>query len=60
MVPAVVKAPLDYLFGLAIAALAIGTSFDCDPRSTGWIVFGVGVLIAVTVLAAALRPVPRD
>ena len=60
MVPAIVKAPLDYLFGLVIAALAIGLSFDCDPRSTGWIVFGVGVVMGVSVLGAGLRPVSRD
>ena len=60
MVPAIVKAPFDFLFALVIAAGAIGMSFDCDPRTTGWIVFGVGVLMAVTIVAAALRPVPRD
>ncbi len=60
MVPAAVKAPLDYLFAMSISVMAIVFSFFCDPRETGWIVFGVGVLIGVSVLAAGARPVPRD
>ncbi len=59
MVPAAIKAPLDYAFAMSIAVMAIVFSFFCDPRTTGWIVFGVGVLIGVSVLAAGARPVPR-
>ena len=60
MVPAALKAPLDYGFAMAVSVMAIAFSFWCDPRSTGWIVFGVGVIMAVSVLAAGARPVPRD
>jgi hypothetical protein len=58
--PAFAKAPLDYLFALVVSALAIGLSFLCDPRTTGWIVFAVGCIMALSVLATGLRPVPRD
>jgi hypothetical protein len=60
MQPAFSKAPFDFLFALAVSALAIGLSFLCDPRSTGWIVFAVGCVMAVSVLAVGVRPVPRD
>jgi hypothetical protein len=60
MQPAALKAPFDYLFAMAVSVLPIVFSFFCDPRSTGWIVFAVGVVMAVSVLAAAARPVPRD
>lgn len=60
MQPAAAKAPLDYLFALVVSALAIGLSFDCDPRSTGWVVFASGVVMALAVIGAGLRPVPRD
>ncbi|MCU4187504.1 hypothetical protein K6U06_24315 [Acidiferrimicrobium sp. IK] len=60
MVPAAIKAPLDYGFAMAVSVMTIVFSFFCDPRSTGWIVFAVGVVMAVSVLVAAVRPVPRD
>lgn len=59
MRPAAVDAPLEYLFALSVSALTVVLSFFCDPRSTGWIVFAVGVVMVLSVTAAAVRPVRR-
>jgi protein-S-isoprenylcysteine O-methyltransferase Ste14 len=56
MPPAASKAPLDYLFALVVCAVVVGVSFKVEPSETHWIVFGVGVGMAVAVLLAALRP----
>lgn len=56
MRPALFKAPLDYAMALAVGAIVIGVSFAVKPPETEWIVFGVGVVMFVSVLAVALRP----
>jgi protein-S-isoprenylcysteine O-methyltransferase Ste14 len=56
MPPAASKAPLDYLFALVVCAVVVGVSFAVQPSETRWIVFGVGILMAVAVLAAAMKP----
>ena len=58
MKPAALQAPLDYLFALSVSLLAVGTSFLVDPRSTGWIVFAVGLLMVLSVTVAGVRRVP--
>ena len=55
-VPAISKAPLDYLFALAISAGAIIGSFFVKPAETEWVVFGVGVVMTLSVLLAAAKP----
>jgi hypothetical protein len=57
MRPAFSKAPLDYLFALAVCALIVGTSFAVKPAVTEWAVFGVGAAMGAVVLALAVRPV---
>jgi hypothetical protein len=59
MPPAATKAPLDYLLALVISLITIGVSFKVEPPETRWIVFAVGVAMAVTILAVALRPIRR-
>jgi hypothetical protein len=59
MRPAASKAPLEYLFALATCLFVVGTSFLVDPPATRWVVFAVGVVMSVSVLAVSLRPV-RD
>jgi hypothetical protein len=59
MRPAASKAPFDYLFAFAVCVVVIGTSFVVKPATTEWVVFGVGVFMAVSVLVAAAKPV-RD
>lgn len=59
MRPAGVKAPFDYLFALVVSLIVVGVSFAVEPPETRWIVFGVGCVMGVAVLGAALRPV-RD
>jgi protein-S-isoprenylcysteine O-methyltransferase Ste14 len=56
MPPAASKAPLDYLFALVVCAVTIGVSFDVEPSETHWIVFAVGVVMAIAVVLAAARP----
>jgi len=58
-VPAIAKAPLDYLFALVISLGAVGMSFLVDPPETKWIVFAVGLIMTVSVLAAAAKPTTR-
>ena len=55
-VPAITKAPLEYLFALAISAAAVVLSFLVKPAETQWVVFGVGVAMVLSVLAAAAKP----
>ena len=57
--PAASKAPLDYLFALVIGLVVIGLTFFMKPPTTRWLVFGIGVIMVVAVLAAALKPVRR-
>jgi hypothetical protein len=59
MQPAAKKAPFDYLFALLVSAFVAGGAFLVEPSSTKWIVFAVGVVMLLSVLAAAARPV-RD
>jgi len=59
MVPAGAKAPLEYLSALAVCGVVIVVTFFVEPPLTRWIVFAVGVAMAVSVAAAALRPVRR-
>lgn len=59
MRPAMSKAPLEYLFALAVGALVVGTSFVVTPAETRWVVFGCGVAMLLAVLVVALRPVPK-
>ena len=56
MPPAASKAPLDYLFALAVCAVVVIVSFWVEPSETRWIVFGVGCFMGFTVLAAAAKP----
>jgi NADH:ubiquinone oxidoreductase subunit H len=56
MPPAASKAPFDYLFALVIALITVGVSFKVEPAETRWIVFGVGVGMAVAVALVALKP----
>jgi general stress protein CsbA len=56
MPPAASKAPFDYVLAMVICLITIGVSFKVEPTETRWIVFGVGVAMAVTVAAVALRP----
>ena len=60
MQPAAKKAPFDYLFALVISLCPLGMSFVVTPDETRWVVFAVGVVMTVTVLGAALRPVRDD
>ncbi|MGH9061707.1 MAG: hypothetical protein ACRDZY_19670 [Acidimicrobiales bacterium] len=57
MQPAAKKAPLDFLFALVISLCPLVLSFFVQPDTTRWIVFAVGVVMTLSVLAAALRPV---
>jgi uncharacterized protein (DUF983 family) len=57
MRPAILKAPLEFLFAFAISALIIGTSFAVKPSSTMWVVMAVGIAMAVTVAIAAVKPI---
>jgi hypothetical protein len=56
MPPAAAKAPFDYLFALVVGLIVIGVSFKVEPSTTRYIVLGVGILMAITVLLVALRP----
>jgi hypothetical protein len=56
MPPAASKAPLDYLFALAVCAVVVIVSFWVQPSETRWIVFGVGIFMGVSILAAAAKP----
>jgi uncharacterized protein (DUF983 family) len=60
MPPAASKAPYDYLFALVVCAIVVGVSFEVQPPETRWIVFAVGVVMAVAILLAALRPSHTD
>jgi hypothetical protein len=57
MRPAILTAPLEFLFAFAISALIIGTSFAVKPSSTMWVVMGVGIAMAIAVAVAAVKPV---
>lgn len=59
MRPSLLSAPFEYLFALLMAASPIIGSIWVTPDTTKWTVLGVGVLMVVAVLAAALRPVRR-
>ncbi len=59
MPPAASKAPLDYLLAMVISLITVGVSFKVEPSETRWIVFAVGVLMVVAVLAVSLRPSRR-
>ncbi len=56
MPPAASKAPAEYVFAIVVCLVVVGVSFRVDPAETRWIVFATGVVMAVTVVAAALRP----
>lgn len=56
MPPAAKKAPLDYLFAIVVSLIVIGTSFLVEPPGTKYIVMITGVVMLVTVLAAAAKP----
>jgi protein-S-isoprenylcysteine O-methyltransferase Ste14 len=56
MPPAASKAPIEYLFALVVCLITVGVSFKVAPSETRWIVFTVGVIMAVAVVLAALRP----
>lgn len=60
MPPAAKKAPFDYLFALVVCATPVGTAFLVDPPTTRWIVFATGVVMTLSVLAAAARPSKPD
>ena len=60
MPPAASRAPREFLFALVCCAVPILVSFKVDPPETRWIVFAVGCVMAVAVLAAALRPLHSD
>jgi hypothetical protein len=57
MRPAAALAPLSYLFALFVGAFTFGTSFLVEPDTTKYVVMATGVVLIVSVLAAALRPV---
>lgn len=56
MPPAASKGPVDYLAAAAVGVLVMVVTIWVEPASTRWIVFGVGALLFVSVLAAAARP----
>ena len=56
MPPAASTAPLEYGFALLVAVVVMVASIKVDPTETRWIVFAVGAVMAVTVLAAAMKP----
>jgi hypothetical protein len=56
-VPAILKAPFDYLLALVICLGPVFGSIVVEPPLTRWIVFGVGVGMFLSVLIAAARPV---
>jgi F0F1-type ATP synthase membrane subunit c/vacuolar-type H+-ATPase subunit K len=56
MPPAASKAPIDYLFAFVVSLIVIGVTFFVKPADTRWIVFAVGVVMALGVVVAALRP----
>ena len=51
------NSPGEYLFALLMAASPIVGSIWVTPDVTKWIVFGVGCLMVLAVLAVALKPV---
>jgi hypothetical protein len=56
MPPSASKAPIDYLFAFVVSLIVIAVTFFIKPPETRWIVFAVGVVMAVSVAATALRP----
>lgn len=59
MRPAALYAPGEFLFALLMAASPMIGSPWVEPEITKWTVFGVGALMVLGVLLAALRPVRR-
>jgi hypothetical protein len=57
MRPIALDAPGEWLFALLMAASPIIGSFWVTPDVTRWVVFGVGVVMVLGVVAAGLRPV---
>ncbi len=56
MPPAASKGPLDYLAALMVAVVVMVVTIWVKPPLTRWIVFGVGAVLFLCVLAAAARP----
>lgn len=56
-VPAIMKAPFDYLLALVICLGPVIGSIVVKPPLTRWIVFSVGVVMFLSVLFFAVRPV---
>ena len=56
-VPAILKAPFDYVLALVICLGPVIGSIVVKPPLTRWIVFGVGIVMFLTVAIAAARPV---
>lgn len=56
MAPAASKAPLEYLLAVAVGVVVIALTPFIKPAMTRWIVLATGVLIVVSCVAAALRP----
>ena len=56
MRPKVLDAPYEYLFALAMAASPIIGAIWVTPDVTKWVVFSVGVVMVLGVIAVALSP----
>jgi hypothetical protein len=54
------NSPGEYLFALLMAVSPIIGSIWVTPDVTKWIVFSVGCLMVLGVLAVALKPVKRS
>lgn len=60
MKPAAAKAPLEYLFAVAVCLVMIIGSLWVQPDITRWALFGLGMAMGLVVLGAAARPVTVD
>ncbi|MHB1929837.1 MAG: hypothetical protein ACYDEN_07450 [Acidimicrobiales bacterium] len=56
MPPAASKGPMDYLAALLVAVVVMVVTIWVKPPLTRWIVFAVGAVLFLSVLAAAARP----
>lgn len=56
MPPAAKKAPFDFLFAFAVSVFVIATSFAVKPDTTKYVVMITGIVMLISVAAAAARP----
>jgi hypothetical protein len=56
MRPMALTAPGEFLFALLMAASPMIGAIWVTPDTTKWIVFGIGAVMTIGVIIAALRP----